>query len=152
MKKTFLVLLSVLSILSLFAGKYILFNDGDRMLFVDIEQFPVISIEDNSLILGNKVTNYSSDSIEMELTNEKEQEKLDRIDYLVNRGYIVKGEAGNEYFGDNSVRNLTSFKVKEIKRAAFTEDFYKFLESNNSFFDLSRWLNNFANAIPVELD
>jgi len=155
MKKFILTLTLLVLTLTVFAAKYLYYTDFENGLshFVNVDHFSIITLEQDKLTFSNSDTNsYNNDSFSIQITNQEESQKLERLQYLVSNGYIVKGEEGNKYFGNNSVRNLTVNKVKEIKKLAFLNDFYSFIDSNDSFFNLDNWINDFSNAIPVDVD
>jgi archaellum component FlaF (FlaF/FlaG flagellin family) len=155
MKKIILITFIVVLSLTMFSAKFLYFSNVDEQKadFINVERFDKISYDGENVIL----TVYSGSSslgnqVKIPFTNDLEQKKLSKVQALVSNGYIVSAKPDNKYFGDSTARNLTVSKIKEVKFDAFTNDFYKFLDSNETFFNVNRWLIIWIDAIPVSAD
>lgn len=155
MKKSIIITFIVILSLTMFSAKYLYFSNVSEQNadFINVERFDKISYDGENLILSIFSGSTSmGNQVKIPFTNETEQKKLEKVQYLVSNGYIVSAKAGNKYFGDSTARNLTIAKIKEVKFDAFTNDFYKFLGSNDVFFNVNRWLLEWVDAIPVSSD
>ncbi|MDN5342951.1 MAG: hypothetical protein PWP28_1826 [Oceanotoga sp.] len=152
MKKIlFTSLILIIGIIS-FSSKFIYVYDGNKMTadMYNVEKFGKISITSDYIILGNSDSSYDSNTVKIPITFPLEEQKYDKINDMINKGYIVKPKEDNKYFKTSMSRNLTVYQIKEIKVNALIKDFLKFMESNNSIFNINDWAVEWIMAIPVD--
>lgn len=151
MKKTLSILLIILLFSFAFSAKYFYYSNPETegTYLYNLDNFDIIEIQSDEILLSVK-TGTASQKVVISTVNELEMKKMEKVNEMINNGFIVKAPSDNEYFGSYSTRNLTSFTIKNIKKEVFINEILKFMNSSNSFLDINRLVINFARAIPVE--
>jgi hypothetical protein len=145
---TFLLILSI----SIFSAKYILItneNTNSAEMY-NLEKYDKIEVNSDFLTLSMLNTSYKTSDLKISLNNDLELKKYDKVNYMIQNGYIVKPNSDNKYFKSTSAKNLTVSKLKQIKVNAFLEDLIKFMNSNETLFNVNAWTVQWALNIPVD--
>lgn len=153
MKKILSIFLVILLFSFAFSAKYFYYSDPETngTYLYNLDNFDIIEIQSDQILLSVK-TDTSSEKVVISTVNELEMKKMEKVNEMINNGFIVKAPSTNEYFGDYSTRNLTAFTIKSIKKEVFINEILKFMNSTDSFLNINRLILNFAREIPVEAD
>ncbi|PNR94667.1 hypothetical protein [Petrotoga sp. 9PWA.NaAc.5.4] len=149
-KKIFLIVISIV-LLSVFmyAEKFLIINDNTLKVY-RLDAYDSFELTGDSLILKKADTLWSGSevSVKINLVTELELQKYQKLEQMLKEGRTIPAptKPGEVATG----RILTVDWLKQDKKEKLTEDIIRFLTNpNQTSFDLTKWLNDYANWIPV---
>jgi len=150
-KKLSLIIISLLLLTSfIFADKFILVSDSSFKVY-RLEAYDSFELTGDALTLKKADTLWSGSdvSVKINLVTELELQKYQKLEQMLKEGrtIAVPIKPGETATG----KIITVEWLKEDKKEKLTEEMKKFLvDANQTMFDLTKWLNDWANWIPVK--
>ena len=150
-KKLPLIIISLLLLTSfIFADKFILVSDSSFKVY-RLEAYDSFELTGDALTLKKADTLWSGSdvSVKINLVTELELQKYQQLEQMLKEGrtIAVPIKPGETATG----KIITVEWLKEDKKEKLTEEMKKFLvDANQTMFDLTKWLNDWANWIPVK--
>ncbi len=150
-KKLSLIIISLLLLTSfIFADKFILVSDSSFKVY-RLEAYDSFELTGDALTLKKADTLWSGSdvSVKINLVTELEFQKYQKLEQMLKEGrtIAVPIKPGETATG----KIITVEWLKEDKKEKLTEEMKKFLvDANQTMFDLTKWLNDWANWIPVK--
>jgi hypothetical protein len=149
-KKLTLIIISLFLLTTfIFADKFILVSDSSFKVY-RLEAYDGFELTGDALTLKKADTLWSGSdvSVKINLVTELELQKYQKLEQMLKEGRTlpVPAKPGEVSTG----RILTVDWLKQDKKEKLTNDMIKFLtDPNQTSFDLTKWLNDWANWIPV---
>ena len=149
-KKLSLIIISLLLLTSfIFADKFILVSDSSFKVY-RLEAYDGFELTGDALTLKKADTLWSGSdvSVKINLVTELELQKYQKLEQMLKEGRTIPAptKPGEPIIG----KILTVDWLKQDKKEKLTKDIIKFLtDSSQTSFDLTKWLNDWANWIPV---
>jgi hypothetical protein len=150
-KKLSLIIISLLLLTSIiFADKFILVSDSSFKVY-RLEAYDGFELTGDALTLkkADSLWSGSDVSVKINLVTELELQKYQQLEQMLKEGRTlpVPTKPGEPITG----KIITVEWLKENKKEKLTEEMKKFLsDTNQTMFDLTKWLNDWANWIPVK--
>lgn len=150
-KKLSLIIISLLLLTSIiFADKFILVSDSSFKVY-RLEAYDSFELTGDALTLkkADSLWSGSDVSVKINLVTELELQKYQKLEQMLKEGrtIAVPIKPGETATG----KIITVEWLKEDKKEKLTEEMKKFLvDANQTMFDLTKWLNDWANWIPVK--
>jgi hypothetical protein len=150
-KKLSLIIISLLLLTSIiFADKFILVSDSSFKVY-RLEAYDSFELTGDALTLkkADSLWSGSDVSVKINLVTELELQKYQQLEQMLKEGRTlpVPTKPGEPITG----KIITVEWLKENKKEKLTEEMKKFLsDTNQTMFDLTKWLNDWANWIPVK--
>ncbi len=150
-KKLSLIIISLLLLTSIiFADKFILVSDSSFKVY-RLEAYDSFELTGDALTLkkADSLWSGSDVSVKINLVTELELQKYQQLEQMLKEGRTlpVPTKPGEPITG----KIITVEWLKEDKKEKLTEEMKKFLsDTNQTMFDLTKWLNDWANWIPVK--
>lgn len=152
-KRLVLVSLAIIISMFIFADKFIVI-ETDTLTMYRVEAFDLIEITVDEIYLEKDLKSSwdSSVSLRLELSNDLEKQKYMKLQQMLASGQTIAmppTKTGESVAG----KIITVEWLKNEKKSRLTEDFVEFMNSpEENVFDLSKWLDDWAEWIPVKLD
>lgn len=150
-KKLPLIIISLLLLTSfIFADKFILVSDSSFKVY-RLEAYDSFELTGDALTLKKADTLWSGSdvSVKINLVTELELQKYQQLEQMLKEGRTIPAPTKP---GERSTGKIITVEwLKEDKKEKLTEEMKKFLvDANQTMFDLTKWLNDWANWIPVK--
>lgn len=150
-RKIVLVMISIF-LLSVFiyAEKFLLINDNTLKVY-RLDAYDSFELTGDSLTLKKADTLWSGSdvSVKINLVTELELQKYQKLEQMLKEGRTIPVPTKPGEVATGKV--ITVEWLKQDKKEKLTEDIIKFLtDSNKTTFDLTKWLLDYANWIPVK--
>ena len=150
-KKLSLIIISLLLLTSIiFADKFILVSDSSFKVY-RLEAYDSFELTGDALTLKKADTLWSGSdvSVKINLVTELELQKYQKLEQMLKEGRTIPAPTKS---GERSTGKIITVEwLKEDKKEKLTEEMKKFLsDTNQTMFDLTKWLNDWANWIPVK--
>ena len=150
-KKLTLIIISLFLLTTfIFADKFILVSDSSFKVY-RLEAYDSFELTGDALTLKKADTLWSGSdvSVKINLVTELELQKYQQLEQMLKEGRTIPAptKPGEPITG----KILTVDWLKQDKKEKLTKDIIKFLtDSSQTSFDLTKWLNDWANWIPVK--
>jgi hypothetical protein len=150
-KKLTLIIISLFLLTTfIFADKFILISDSSFKVY-RLEAYDGFELTGDALTLKKADTLWSGSdvSVKINLVTELELQKYQQLEQMLKEGRTIPAptKPGEPITG----KILTVDWLKQDKKEKLTKDIIKFLtDPNQTSFDLTKWLNDWANWIPVK--
>jgi len=150
-KKLSLIIISLLLLTSIiFADKFILVSDSSFKVY-RLEAYDSFELTGDALTLkkADSLWSGSDVSVKINLVTELELQKYQQLEQMLKEGRTIPAPTKS---GERSTGKIITVEwLKEDKKEKLTEEMKKFLsDTNQTMFDLTKWLNDWANWIPVK--
>lgn len=150
-RKIVLVMISIF-LLSVFiyAEKFLLINDNTLKVY-RLDAYDSFELTGDALTLKKADTLWSGSdvSVKINLVTELELQKYQKLEQMLKEGRTIPVPTKPGEVATGKV--ITVEWLKQDKKEKLTEDIIKFLtDSNKTTFDLTKWLLDYANWIPVK--
>ncbi|MGB4457743.1 MAG: hypothetical protein WBI60_02090 [Defluviitoga tunisiensis] len=150
-KKLSLIIISLLLLTSfIFSDKFILVSDSYFKVY-RLEAYDSFELTGDALTLKKADTLWSGSdvSVKINLVTELELQKYQQLEQMLKEGRTIPAPTKP---GERSTGKIITVEwLKEDKKEKLTEEMKKFLvDANQTMFDLTKWLNDWANWIPVK--
>lgn len=150
-KKLSLIIISLLLLTSIiFADKFILVSDSSFKVY-RLEAYDSFELTGDALTLkkADSLWSGSDVSVKINLVTELELQKYQQLEQMLKEGRTIPAPTKPGQLATGKI--ITVEWLKEDKKEKLTEEMKKFLvDANQTMFDLTKWLNDWANWIPVK--